>query len=238
MSVNEISMSQKPIDNKNCDTPGRLLSVRLYVIISSRLCRKPVLETLRDVISGGADAVQLREKDMSDDEFYSLAVECRKITARSSTLFIVNDRAEIARDVAADGLHVGQSDMPVSVARSVIGRNKILGVSTHNVRQALAAQQEGADYIGAGPLFPTATKACEPPVGLAFLGQIQRDITIPFVAIGGITLENLNETLSAGGGRVAVCSAIISGDNVIQTTQLFRARLDALSPVGRIPKLS
>ena len=231
MGVNEISMSPKPIDSKNQDVSGRILSVRLYVIISSRLCRKPVLDTLRDVISGGADAVQLREKDMSDDEYHSLAVEFKKITARSNTLFIVNDRAEIAREVDADGLHVGQSDITVCAARNVIGCNKILGVSTHNIKQALAAQQEGADYIGVGPLFPTATKAYEPPVGRAYLKQMQRDITIPFVAIGGITLENLDETLSAGGRRVAVCSAIISGSNVKQATQLFRARLDALSSV-------
>lgn len=231
MGVNEISMSTKPIDNKDMGVSGRVSGVRLYVIISSRLCRKPVLETLRDVINGGADAVQLREKDISDDAFHSLAVEFRKITARSNTLFIVNDRAEIAREADADGLHVGQSDITVGAARNVIGCNKILGVSTHDIRQALAAQQEGADYIGAGPLFSTATKAYEPPVGLAYLKQIQRDITIPFVAIGGITLENLDEALSAGGSRVAVCSAIISGSNVMQTTQLFRARLDAFSLV-------
>lgn len=231
MSVNEISMSPKPIDDKNHDVPGSFLSVRLYVIISSRLCQKPVLETLRDVISGGANAVQLREKDMSDDEYHSLAVEFKKITARSNTLFIVNDRAGIAREVDADGLHIGQSDITVSAARNIIGCNKILGVSTHNIKQARVAQQEGADYIGAGPLFPTATKAYEPPVGLAYLNQIQRDITIPFVAIGGVTLENLDETLAAGGRRVAVCSAIISGSNAMQTTQLFRARLDAFSSV-------
>lgn len=224
-------MSPKPIDNKDQDVPGRILNVRLYVIISSRLCRKPVLETLRAVINGGAEAVQLREKDMSDKEFLALAMEFRKITARSNTLFIVNDRAGITREVDADGLHVGQSDMTVGAARNVIGFNKILGVSTHNIKQARAAQQEGADYIGVGPLFPTATKNYEPPVGLTYLKQAQREITIPFVAIGGITLENLDETLAAGGRRVAVCSAIISGSNVMQTTQLFRARLDALSSV-------
>ena len=231
MGVNEISMSTKPIDNKDMGVPERVSGVRLYVIISSSLCRKPVLETLRDVISGGADAVQLREKDMSDDEFRSLAVEFRKMTARSNTLFIVNDRAGIAWEVDADGLHIGQSDITVSAARNVIGCNKILGVSTHNIKQALAAQQEGADYIGAGPLFPTATKTYEPTVGLTYLKQMQRDITIPFVAIGGITLENLDETLAAGGRRVALCSAIISGSNVMQTTQLFRARLDTLPSV-------
>ena len=103
-------------------------------------------------------------------------------------------------------MHIGQSDITVSAARNIIGCNKILGVSTHNIKQARVAQQEGADYIGAGPLFPTATKAYEPPVGLAYLNQIQRDITIPFVAIGGVTLENLDETLAAGkAGRRLFC---------------------------------
>lgn len=231
MSVNEISMIPIPIDNKDQDVLRRILDVRLYVIISSRFCRKPVLEILRDVISGGADAIQLREKDMSDKEFLSLATEFRKITARSKILFIVNDRAGIARGVDADGLHIGQSDMTVSAARNVIGFNKILGVSTHNITQARAAQQEGADYLGVGPLFPTSTKDYEPSVGLTYLKQVQREISIPFVAIGGINLENLGEALAAGGRRVAVCSAIISSNNIMQTTQAFRARLDALSSI-------
>jgi thiamine-phosphate pyrophosphorylase len=114
-------------------------------------------------------------------------------------------------------------------ARNVIGFNKILGVSTHNITQARAAQREGADYIGVGPLFPTATKDYEPPIGLACLKQAQRDIFIPFVAIGGVNLKNLDEVLEVGGRRVAICSAIISSNNVTQTTQLFRTRLDALS---------
>ena len=231
MSVNEISMSLKPIENKYLDILKRILNVRLYVIISSRGCRKPILETLQEVISGGADAIQLREKDMSDKEFLSLAMEFRKITARSKTLFIVNDRAGIARGVDADGLHIGQSDITMKDARNVIGFNKILGASTHNITQARAAQQEGADYIGVGPLFPTATKDYEPPIGLACLKQVQREISIPFVAIGGVNLENLDEVLEAGGRRVAICSAIISSNNITQTTQLFRTRLDALSSI-------
>jgi len=224
-------MSQKLIDNKVQGVLERISNVRLYVIISSRLCRKPVLETLSDIVSGGADVVQLREKDMSDKEVFSLAMEFRKITARANILFIVNDRAGIARDVDADGVHVGQSDMTVSAARNVIGFNKIVGISTHNIKQAQAAQREGADYIGVGPLFPTATKDYEPPVGLTYLKQVHRAIAIPFVAVGGITLENLDEALAAGGRRIAICSAIISSGNVMQTTQAFRARLDALLPI-------
>ncbi len=199
--------------------------VRLYVIISSGLVKKPVLETLQEVINGGADAVQLREKTMSDGEFLALAKEFRRVTSQSKTLFIVNDRAEIAKKVDADGLHIGQSDLNIHSGRKIIGYNRILGVSTHTIVQARKAQQAGADYIGVGPIFPTPTKDYEPPVGLDYLKEVKREITIPFVAIGAINLENLNKILLAGGLRVAICSAIICSDNVLQTTQSFKSLL-------------
>ena len=199
--------------------------VRLYVIISSGLAKKPVLETLQDVIQGGADAVQLREKTMSDGEFLALAKEFRRITSQSKTLFIVNDRAEIAKKVDADGLHIGQSDLTIHSARKIIGYDRILGVSTHNIVQARKAQLEGADYISVGPLFPTITKDYEPPVGLDYLKEVKREITIPFVAIGAINHENLNEILLAGGLRVAICSAIICSNGILQTTRSFKAQI-------------
>jgi len=199
--------------------------VRLYVIISSGLAKKPVLETLQEVIQGGADAVQLREKMMSDGEFLALAKEFRRITSQSKILFVVNDRAEIAKKVDADGLHIGQSDLDIYNARMIIGCDRILGVSTHNIAQARKAQLEGADYISVGPLFPTPTKDYEPPVGLDYLKEVKREITIPFVAIGAINLENLNEILLAGGLRVAICSAIICSDNILQTTRSFKAQI-------------
>src|SRR5574341_1046381 len=126
------------------------LNVRLYVIISSNLAKKPILETLQDVIQGGADAIQLREKTMSDNEFFTLAKEFKKITSRTETIFMVNDRAEIARKVDADGLHIGQSDINIHTARKIIGCDKILGVSTHTIAQTRRAQRGGADYIGVG----------------------------------------------------------------------------------------
>ncbi len=203
----------------------RFYNVRLYVILSSNLAKKPILETLEKVIQGGADAVQLREKTMSDSKFLILAKEFRKITSQFKTPFIVNDRAEIAKEVDADGLHIGQSDISIQIARSIIGHEKILGVSTHNINQARIAQQEGADYISAGPIFYTATKNYEPAVGLDYLKQVKCEITIPFIAIGGINLENLGEVLNAGGTQVAICSAIICSDNIIQTTQCFKTKL-------------
>src|SRR3989339_1168728 len=205
--------------------PNNFSTVRLYVIISSNLSRKPALETLEDVIQGGADAVQLREKTMSDSEFLALAKEFRRITSQSKTLFIVNDRAEIAKKVDADGLHIGQSDLNIHSGRKIIGYDRILGVSTHNIVQARKAQQEGADYISVGPIFPTPTKDYEPPVGLDYLKEVKREITMPFVAIGAINLENLNEILLAGGLRVAICSAIICSNDVLQTTRSFKAQI-------------
>ena len=199
--------------------------VRLYIIISSGLVKKPVLETLQEVIKGGADAVQLREKTMPDSKFLTLAKEFRRITLQSKTLFIVNDRAEIAKKVDADGLHIGQSDLNIHNARMIIGYNRILGVSTHNIVQARKAQQEGADYISVGPVFYTATKDYEPPVGLDYLREVKREITIPFVAIGAINLENLSQVLLAGVSMVAICSAIICSNNILQTTQSFKAQL-------------
>jgi len=199
--------------------------VRLYVIISSGLAKKPVLETLQEVIQGGADAVQLREKTMPDGEFLALAKEFRRITSQSKILFIVNDRAEIAKKVDADGLHIGQSDLTIHSARKIIGYDRILGVSTHTIVQARKAQLEGADYISVGPLFPTITKDYEPPVGLDYLKEVKRNITIPFVAIGAINHENLNEILLAGGLRVAICSAIICSNDILQTTRSFKAQI-------------
>lgn len=199
--------------------------VRLYVIISSGLAKKPVLDTLQEVIQGGADAVQLREKAMADSEFLTLAKEFRRITSESKTLFIVNDRADIANKADADGLHIGQSDLTIYKARKIIGCDRILGVSTHTIVQAQKAQQEGADYISAGPLFPTSTKDYEPPVGLDYLREVKSEIHIPFVAIGAINRENLNEVLLAGGLRVAICSAIICSNDVLQTTRSFKAQI-------------
>ncbi|BBO16867.1 thiamine phosphate synthase [Candidatus Brocadia pituitae] len=201
--------------------------VKLYVIISSNLMKKSLEEVLQDVIEGGADAIQLREKTMSDHEFLIIARQVRKVTAQSKTVFIVNDRVEIARKADADGLHIGQSDIDITTARNILGHNKIIGVSTHTISQARRAQQSGADYIGAGPVFSTATKSYEPPVGLDYVQQVKKEITIPFVAVGGINIGNVQEVLHAGGRRIAICSAIICSENIIGVTRVFKDLLMA-----------
>ncbi|MDG6027779.1 MAG: thiamine phosphate synthase [Candidatus Brocadia sp.] len=189
--------------------------------------KKSLEEVLQDVIVGGADAIQLREKTMSDREFLIIARQVRKVTAQSKTVFIVNDRVEIARKADADGLHIGQSDIDITTARSILGHNKIIGVSTHTISQARRAQQSGADYIGAGPVFSTTTKSYEPPVGLDYVQQVKKEITIPFVAVGGINIGNVQEVLHAGGRRIAICSAIICSENIIGVTRVFKDLLMA-----------
>ena len=203
-----------------------LLRIRLYVLISSSIATKSVIETTRLVIDGGADAIQLREKTISDSEFITLAREVRDITTKSGTLLIINDRIHVAREINADGVHLGQQDMSVLEARDIIGNEKIIGVSTHSTIQARQAQKDGADYIAIGPIYPTRTKEYEPSVGIEIIQKISEAVVnIPIIAIGAITLENLDEVLKAGASRVAICSAIIGSKDILSTTRQFNNKL-------------
>ena len=205
---------------------------RLYVLISSKIATKTVKETVRLVINGGADAIQLREKTISDSDFISLAGEVREITTRSGTLLIINDRVHIAREINADGVHLGQQDMSILEARDIIGNEKIIGVSTHSIIQAKQAQKDGADYIAIGPIYPTRTKDYEPPIGIEVIQEISGIVNIPFIAIGAITLENLDEVLKAGASRVAVCSAIIGSKDIYSSTKQYKEKLNGTQTHG------
>ena len=198
---------------------------RLYVLISSNIATKSVTETVRLVIDGGADAIQLREKTISDNEFTSLASEVRNITTKSGALLIINDRVHVAREINADGVHLGQHDMSALEARNIIGNEKIIGISTHSIIQARQAQKDGADYIAIGPIYPTSTKGHEPSVGIEIIHEISEAVSIPIIAIGAITLENLDEVLKAGASRIAVCSAIIGSKDIYSSTRQFKEKL-------------
>ena len=199
--------------------------IRLYVLISSNIAKKSVKETARLVIDGGADAVQLREKTISDSKFISLAREVRDITTKRGSLLIINDRVHVVRKVNADGIHLGQQDMSALEARNIIGDEKIIGVSTHSITQARQAQKDGADYIAIGPIYPTSTKGHEPSVGIEIIHEISEAVSIPIIAIGAITLENLDEVLKAGASRIAVCSAIIGSKDIYSSTRQFKEKL-------------
>jgi len=194
-------------------TVGRRFGdARLYVLITPGQCRGPVRETAAAAIAGGADVLQLRAKEMSDAAALSLAAELRALCDETGTLLIVNDRADIAAIVAADGLHLGQDDLPIAAARRLLRPGAIVGRSTHSVEQALAAVKEGADYIGVGPMFATATKDYA-PVGVAMLRAVREAVDIPIAAIGGITADCAREVFQAGATCVAVSSAVCAAED-------------------------
>ena len=210
----------------NLKLTKKLLKARLYVLITAFIAGRPAEEVARLAIEGGADIIQLREKDLSDREYLELARRVCKLAHDAQRLFIVNDRVAIAQLVRADGLHLGQDDLPPLAARKIVGRDMIIGVSTHNIHQARQAVADGADYIGVGPIFPTPTRGYQTGVGAAYIQEvIAEGIAIPFFAIGAITLENLDEVVSAGASRVAVSSAIIGAKDIAAVTAQFARRL-------------
>ena len=188
----------------------------------------PILEAAQQVIRGGADAVQLREKELPDREVLHLARELRRMTSAAGVRLIVNDRPDLARLAHADGVHLGQEDVPPVAARKVLSAEQIIGVSTHSIEQARKAVADGADYIGVGPMYATTTKGYAQGVGPEYLRAAAEAVDVPIIAIGGITLANIPELYSAvpsfARGRVgiAVCSAILSADDIESATAAFR----------------
>lgn len=173
------------------------------------------VDLAKKICAGGARLLQLRVKDLPAREFLSIAQEVRTICQQAGCWLIINDRADIALAVDAGGVHVGQEDLPLAAARKVLGPGKIIGVSTHDPAQAVAAERGGADYIGFGPLFGTSTKATGYTVrGLDQLREIRALVHLPIVAIGGITAERAPAALAAGAEAVAMISDLVLADDV------------------------
>ena len=180
------------------------------------------LNIIEEAIKGGTSIVQLREKTASTKDFYQLALKVKEITSKYDVPLLINDRIDIAIAVDSEGVHIGQDDMPADIARKIIGEDKILGVSASTVEEAKKAQEDGADYIGSGAVFPTATKDDADSVSKEELKKIVDSIDIPVVAIGGITLENaesLKDTCIAG---FSVVSAIMNADDPKEASQKLR----------------
>jgi thiamine-phosphate pyrophosphorylase len=203
----------------------RFAAVRLYVLLWSKLCRGSLRETARAAVSGGADAIQLREKDVPDDQFLAMAAELRELTDETGRIFIVNDRPDIAAIVGADGVHLGQNDLPIAEARRLLRPGALIGKSTHDAQQVRTAVNEGADYISVGPMFPTTTKDAGPIVGVKLLKQALRETSLPIVCIGGITPDNVGKLVAAGAQRVAVCSAICKDPNPKAMTEAIKKKI-------------
>ncbi len=176
------------------------------------------------VLTEGVRWVQYREKERSRRKIYEEAARLRRITKDYNALFIVNDFVDIAICVNADGVHLGQDDLPLREARKIMGRDRIVGISTHSLEQALEAERDGADYIGFGPVFHTLTKDAGNPKGTDMLQEVKKQVNIPVVAIGGISLENIRSVLDTGVDAVAVASAILKGD-IVENMKQFMALL-------------
>lgn len=199
---------------------------RLYVIVdrSASQGRDPVY-VAKEAIAGGADVIQLRDKEGMVKEIVKVASEIRSLTRKKKVLFIINDRPDIAFAVNADGVHLGQDDLPFEAARKILGKDKIIGLSTHSISQALEAQETGADYIGIGPIFSTPTKPEYKAVGLELITKLKDRIKIPFVAIGGIEDSNLDRVLAAGARRIAVVRAVCAAQEIRLAAAKLKERL-------------
>jgi thiamine-phosphate pyrophosphorylase len=192
----------------------------LYVITDARLCPgRTHVEIARAAIEGGARIVQLRDKDASDQEFFETASELVKLARAAGVMFMVNDRVDVAAAVGADGVNVGQSDLPVSAVRKVMGPSAVVGVSAGTIEEARAAQAAGADYVGFGPVFPTGTKLDAGPVsGLETLKVVCAELDVPVVAIGGIDISNIAQVRASGAACAAVVSAVVCAESMARAT--------------------
>ena len=171
------------------------------------------LNIIEEAIKGGTTVVQLREKTASTKEFYGLALRVKEITSRYGVPLLINDRIDIALAIDSEGVHIGQDDMPADIAREIIGKDKILGVSASTVEEAKKAENDSADYIGSGAVFPTATKDDADSVSKDELKEIVDSIDIPVVAIGGITVENASSLKDSGIAGFSVVSARMSAED-------------------------
>jgi len=207
-----------------------LASLRLYVLVTESLCRIPWLDAAQQAIEGGADCLQLREKELESADLLTRARQLVALCRKHHVPCIINDRPDVAMLSGADGVHVGQGDLPAREVRKLIGPKRIVGVSTHNVEQAKQAAADGADYIGVGPVFRSATKPRDFLPGLEFARSVARTLPqLPAVAIAGIDAGNVDDVLDTGIRAVAVSSAVISAVDVRAAARELKGKLERAS---------
>jgi thiamine-phosphate pyrophosphorylase len=199
----------------------------LYVILDKQfLLDRDELDIAGQIIEGGARVIQLRDKQSKKGELLLVAQKLKELCSQADVLFIINDYLDLAMAVDADGLHVGQEDLPLSVIRRELPIDKIVGCSVTTLSQATKAQAEGADYIAVGSIFPTTTKKGATVVGVDMLKELKRTVSVPLVAIGGINQNNIGEVVSAGADAIAVISAVLGEEDVRGAVQKLTAKMD------------
>jgi thiamine-phosphate pyrophosphorylase len=204
------------------DRRQRLHDARLYFVAD----RDGMEHALEAALAGGADLFQLRDKDASDDELLAAAETARERCRAAGALFVLNDRPDLAATCGADGVHVGQDDMPVSRARMIVGDDAIVGLSTHSMQQAQAGCRSGADYIAVGPVHATPTKEGRPAIGVEPVKYAAAHVSVPWFAIGGIDSTTVRDVVRAGARRIVVVRALTDADDPEATARELRASLN------------
>jgi thiamine-phosphate pyrophosphorylase len=211
----------------------RLARARFYAIVDTGyVAAERIPEITRQLVAGGVDLLQFRAKKFPLAQIGNLAAAMRAIIPDDGPLFILNDHPELAAACGADGIHVGQDDLAVAEARRQAGAEVLVGKSTHSLEQAIAAEKEGADYIGVGPIFATPTKPDYAPVGPALIGRVRKATSVPQFCIGGINETTLPAVLHAGARRVVIVSALLQAADIPACCRRVRAALEA---VGETP---
>ena len=207
--------------------PGASVLAGLCIILDPSVCTdRPLVDVLKLSATAGAKIFQYRNKTASMNAAYTEALPLRKVSQELGVLFIVNDRCDLALAVDADGVHLGQGDLPIHLARKVMGPDKLIGISTHNREQVIAATAGQPDYLGFGPIFTPGSKLDhDPVVGIVGLKAIRQLTPLPIFAIGGITLNNAEDVIRAGANGVAVISAVLKASDVAQAVNDFVLRL-------------
>ena len=204
-----------------------LAEARLYAILDLGYVAPAEAERVAiELLHGGADLIQLRGTKQSVAELIGLANKVHRLTSDAGVPLIINDHAKIARDIAVEGLHLGQDDSPVAAAREIVRRDCWIGKSTHSLAQATAAAEEGADYIGFGPLFATPTKPQYEAIGTSEISRVHELVSVPIFCIGGIKLDNLAMVLNAGANRVVIVSGLLESADIAAATHAAKRLLD------------
>lgn len=212
---------------------ARIGAVRLYLITDSTPRVSPLEDFLEQAVAGGVGMVQLREKRLSDSELLDVARRCARACARLRIPFILNDRVDICLAAKADGVHLGQEDMPVESARALLGKGRIVGLSTHSREQIEAARRLAVDYIGVGPIFETPTKPGRPAVGAELIEHAAANAGLPFFAIGGLEPNTIALVVRAGGTRASVLRWIAQAEDPRAAAAAMLAAMDAEGPALR-----
>jgi thiamine-phosphate pyrophosphorylase len=220
-----------PAADLGSERRARLAAARLYLVCDAKPGGRDLPEVVRAAVAGGVEVVQLRDKQLADEELTAVANAARALCARLGALLVVNDRPLVARESGADGVHVGQQDMPVAEVRELVGPDMLIGLSTHaesEIDAAAASAPDGTplvDYIGVGPVHETPTKAGRPAVGVELVRYAAAHASVPFFAIGGLSAANIGDAVAAGAGRAVVLRAIADAEDPERAARELRGLL-------------